>query len=112
MLFRRAWNPIKNAIGAIGLHPFFGDQIREMFEGAVKGSFGVFREKAARQLPFFQVVGNAVAADSLAGAGFIGAAADPQVSFFFAVQGKYSFGKLTSHERRVNSEKVSWLALR
>jgi len=70
-----------------------------MLEGAVIGSFGVFREKAARQLPFFQVVGNAVAADSLAGAGFVGAAADPQVSFFFAVQGKYSFGKLMSNEQ-------------
>lgn len=93
MLFRRAWNPIKNAIGAIGLHPFFGDQIHEMLEGAVICSFCVFREKAARQLPFLQVVGNAVAANSLAAAGFVGAAADVQVFFFFTFQGKYPFGK-------------------
>jgi hypothetical protein len=76
-----------------GSYLLLGDQIREMLEGAVKGSFGVFREKAARQLPLFQVVGDAVAADSLAAAGFVGAAADVQVSFFFAVQGRYSFGK-------------------
>jgi len=40
-------------------------------------------------LPFLQVIGNAVAADSLAGAGFVSAAADFQISFFFAVHQAY-----------------------
>lgn len=72
-------------MSAAGSDALFADQIREMLKGSVIGSFGVLWEKAARQLPFLQVIGNAVAADSLAGAGFVGAAADFQVSFFFAV---------------------------
>jgi hypothetical protein len=90
---------------AAGSYLLCGDQLCEMLEGAVIGSFCAFREKAARQLPFLQVVGNAVAADSFAGAGFVGAAADVQIFIFFAVQCKYSFGKLTSNERRATSEK-------
>jgi hypothetical protein len=80
-------------MSAAGLYAFFADQVREMLEGAVIRFFCVFREKAARQLPFLQVIENTVTTDSLAGAGFIGAAADVQVFFLFAVHGKYSFGK-------------------
>jgi len=70
---------------AAGSDSLPGDQIREMLKGAVIRSFGVLREKAARQLPFLQVIGNAVAADSLTAAGFVSAAAPFQVVFLFAV---------------------------
>ena len=70
---------------AAGSYAFFCDQVRKILKGAVIGSFGVLRKKAARHLSFLQVIGYAVAADSLAAAGFVGASADFQVPFLFAV---------------------------
>lgn len=58
-----------------------------MFEGAVVGSFRFIRETAARQLAVFQVVAQAVAADALAGTGFVTAVAGFEIEVLFAFHG-------------------------
>jgi len=69
------------------LDPLFDDTFGKVLEGSVVGSFGIFREKASRQLPFGKMIGDAVAADAFAAAWLIGAVALCQVFLFFAVHG-------------------------
>jgi hypothetical protein len=56
-----------------------------MLEGAVVGFLGVLREAAAGKLALPDVVLDALAADPLAGAGIVGAVAEGEVLFLFAV---------------------------
>jgi hypothetical protein len=58
-----------------------------VLEGSVVGLFGILREETSRQLPFREMIGDAVAADAFAVARFICAVARCQVFFFFAVHG-------------------------
>jgi hypothetical protein len=69
------------------LDPLFDDKFGKVLEGSVVGLFGILREETSRQLPFGKMIGDAVAADAFAAAGFIGAVARCQVLFFFAVHG-------------------------
>jgi hypothetical protein len=55
-----------------------------MFKGPITGFFGVLRETTSRQLPFGQMIGDAIAADSLPAAGLERAVACFQVIFLFA----------------------------
>lgn len=58
-----------------------------MLEGSVVGLFGILREETSGQLPFGKMIGDAVAADALAAAGFISTVAFNQILFFFAFHG-------------------------
>jgi len=58
-----------------------------MLEGPVVGLLGVLREAAAGKLALPDVVLDALAADPLAGAGIVGAVAEGEVLFLFAVDG-------------------------
>jgi hypothetical protein len=57
----------------------------KMFEGAVVGRLGVCGKNAAGQLPAFKVIGNALTADSLLGAGRVSAGASFQIFFLFTL---------------------------
>lgn len=65
-------------------YPFFHYQFGKMLEGAVVSFFRVFRKAASRQLPFGQMIGDAVAADAFAAARVVRAVTSFQIIFFFA----------------------------
>ena len=69
------------------LDPLFDDKFGKVLERSVVGFFGIFREEASRQLPFREMIGDAVAADALALARLRGAVALCQVFFFFTFHG-------------------------
>jgi len=63
-----------------------------VIERAIVGSFGVIGESATRELATFQVIADAFAADSLAGARFVTAVACIQVLVLLALHTEPSFG--------------------
>ncbi len=69
----------------MSLDPLLGNQFREIFKRSIVGLFRVFREKAARQLPFLQMIGHTITAHPFAGTRFIGASAHSNIVFFFTV---------------------------
>jgi hypothetical protein len=71
------------AISSGASDPLFCYQRGKVLEGAVKGAFCIRREKACGQLSFFQMIKDAVATDSFAAAGVVGAVAAFHVVFNF-----------------------------
>jgi hypothetical protein len=58
-----------------------------MFERAVEGRLGLLGKAAARQLALLEMIAQAIATEALAAAGVVGAIAEFEVFFFFAVHG-------------------------
>ena len=81
-----------------------------MLKGAVEGAFCIGVKKACRQLSFLQMIKDAVAADSLAAAGVVGAVAPLEVVFYFTFH-RLSRWRLCSaclFPPRRNDAPVSW----
>jgi hypothetical protein len=68
----------------ISLYPFSGYEIGKMFKGSVVGFFRVLWKEASRQLPFRQMIGDAIAAGAFPAAWFVGTVASCQIVFLFA----------------------------
>lgn len=63
----------------------FGYEPGEIFKRPVISFFRVFRKKTSRQLPFLQVIRNAVAAKTFTVAGVVGTTAHFKIGCLFAV---------------------------
>jgi hypothetical protein len=75
----------------------------EMFKGAIVGGFGIIGEAAAGKLSHVQMIGNALTADALLGAGIIGAIASFHVFFLITLHRFLLFSQIFPRDECASS---------